>query len=317
VAEPPKKKKVKMAVVEVEPAEVAAPAKKAPKAKEAAPAKGSKKAKAADGAVGSSALASSSADVQSVTAALLTAKCGSAKTQLDRAQVHKAVVALLTHVERTRANNLLDDDALPIHVLVGTKAVPKAVGKATQDKAVPLPLPYPFVSLDTAEICLITKDPQRTYKDKLAAAGLRAKVIGVSKLKKKYHPYEAKRELCASYDVFLADHSVLPMLPPLLGKVFYEKKKLPTPVDLKKADIRAEMARAACGTLFRHASGTSNSLQVGTSEQAPERIVENVVAAVEQVVANHTKGKWAEIQTLQLRTTNSIALPFFSSLPHA
>jgi len=51
------------------------------------------------------------------------------------------------------------------------------------------------------------------------------KVIGVTKLKKKYKPYEAKRQLCNSYDIFLSDDRVIPILPKLIGKSFYEKKK--------------------------------------------------------------------------------------------
>ena len=59
-------------------------------------------------------------------------------------------------------------------------------------------------------------------------------MIGLSKLKKKYVPFEAKRELCSAYDLFVADQRVLPMLPPLLGKTFFKKKKLPVSIDLQK-----------------------------------------------------------------------------------
>ena len=44
-----------------------------------------------------------------------------------------------------------------------------------------------------------------------------AKVIGVSKLKGKYEPFEAKRQLCNSYDLFIADDRVVPSLPKLIG----------------------------------------------------------------------------------------------------
>ena len=47
-----------------------------------------------------------------------------------------------------------------------------------------------------------------------------AKVIGVSKLKGKYEPFEAKRQLCNSYDLFLADDRVVPSLPKLIGDCF-------------------------------------------------------------------------------------------------
>lgn len=56
---------------------------------------------------------------------------------------------------------------------------------------------------------------QRVKEQKLAKV---AKVVGVSKLRTKYESAEAKRALCAAYDLFLADERVLPSLPKLLGE---------------------------------------------------------------------------------------------------
>lgn len=78
------------------------------------------------------------------------------------------------------------------------------------------------------EVCLFVKDPQREYKDLIHSLGLDhviTKVIGISKLRQKYKEYEAKRLLCNSYDLFLADDRVLPLLPKLLGKTFFAKKR--------------------------------------------------------------------------------------------
>ena len=44
-----------------------------------------------------------------------------------------------------------------------------------------------------------------------------AKVIGLSKLRSKYESHEAKRNLCAQYDMFLADDRIIPLLPKLIG----------------------------------------------------------------------------------------------------
>jgi hypothetical protein len=60
------------------------------------------------------------------------------------------------------------------------------------------------------------------------------KVIGYSKLRKNYHQYQEKRELCRSYAAFFADDRIVPMLPAVLGKVFFEKKKQPLPVNVAK-----------------------------------------------------------------------------------
>ena len=120
-------------------------------------------------------------------------------SRLDEKQVLLAVKALCSHLEREAAGGKKDlsYDQAPINLCIATKDMPKAAGKAKVCKPVPMALPHPYVQLDTLELCLITKDPQREYKDKLADAGVSAKVIGVTKLKKKYHEHEAKRELCA------------------------------------------------------------------------------------------------------------------------
>jgi len=230
-------------------------------------------------------------------------------------------VALCTHLERQRAasgsgKSLLEDEDDGIYVVLATKQMPPAVGKAKADKPVPLALPNPLARLDDVEVCLITKDPQREFKDKLAAQDVKAKVIGVSKLKKKYVPFEAKRQLCAAYDIFVADSRVLPMLPPLLGKTFFKKKKLPVPINLKKKDLRAELEQICGGSFFRHSSGTSNSFKVGSASQGARALVENVMAAVDQVV-KLTPKKWSNVQALHLRATNSVALPFYNAMPHA
>ena len=44
-----------------------------------------------------------------------------------------------------------------------------------------------------------------------------AQVVGMSKLRTKYESHEAKRALCAAYDLFLADERIIPVLPKLLG----------------------------------------------------------------------------------------------------
>ena len=75
-----------------------------------------------------------------------------------------------------------------------------------------------------------------------------AKVIGISKLKANYHSYEEKRRLAASYDLFAADARIIPILPKLLGKSFFKKKKQPIPVDLTKGDWGAQIRRATDAT---------------------------------------------------------------------
>ena len=63
----------------------------------------------------------------------------------------------------------------------------------------------------------------------------------MSKLRTKYEAHEAKRQLCNSYDLFLADERIIPSLPKLIGKSFFKKKKQPIPVDMRAADFPAQV----------------------------------------------------------------------------
>jgi hypothetical protein len=86
---------------------------------------------------------------------------------------------------------------------------------------------HPLVDPRTSSICLITKDPQREYKDLIESHGIKfiSRVVGVTKLKGKFKPYEARRMLLKENGMFLADDRVVPLLPGLLGSKWFEAKK--------------------------------------------------------------------------------------------
>jgi ribosome biogenesis protein UTP30 len=89
--------------------------------------------------------------------------------------------------------------------------------------------PVKHVITDPREtnVCLITKDPQREYKDLLEQQNIKfiSRVVGINKLKGKWKPFEARRMLLKENGLFLADDRVIPLLPKLLGKIFFEAKK--------------------------------------------------------------------------------------------
>jgi ribosome biogenesis protein UTP30 len=89
------------------------------------------------------------------------------------------------------------------------------------------PLSHPLIDPRVVPICLITKDPQREYKDLLESHNIKfiSRVVGVQKLKGKFKPFEARRMLLRENGLFLADDRVIPLLPKLLGKAFFNAKK--------------------------------------------------------------------------------------------
>lgn len=94
----------------------------------------------------------------------------------------------------------------------------------------PLPfstLPNPLIDPRTTSICLLVKDPQREYKDLLESSKIKfvSRVVGVTKLRGKFKPFEARRQLLADHGMFLADERIVPLLPKLLGKGWFDAKK--------------------------------------------------------------------------------------------
>jgi hypothetical protein len=88
-------------------------------------------------------------------------------------------------------------------------------------------LPHSLYNHDGVSICLIVKDPQQKtqeWLDKQPVKGVK-QVLGLMKLRKNYHQFEDKRTLCDQHQVFFADTRVIPLLPPLLGKYFFQRKK--------------------------------------------------------------------------------------------
>jgi ribosome biogenesis protein UTP30 len=79
----------------------------------------------------------------------------------------------------------------------------------------------------TTPICLITKDPQRQYKDLLESHGVKfiSRVVGLEKLKGKFKPFEARRLLLKENGMFLADDRIIPLLPQVLGNKWFQAKK--------------------------------------------------------------------------------------------
>lgn len=117
-----------------------------------------------------------------------------------------------------------------------------------------------------------------------------------------------------SYDQFLADDNIIPMLPKLLGKKWIEgKKRQPMPVSLKRNDLDAELRRALSGTSLHLNRGTCTTIRVATHEQhANKEWVENIVATIPHLAVRLPHGGWDNVQALHLKSSSSLSLPLWS-----
>uniref|UniRef100_A0ACD5U0S8 Uncharacterized protein n=1 Tax=Avena sativa TaxID=4498 RepID=A0ACD5U0S8_AVESA len=185
-----------------------------------------------------------------------------------------------------------------------------------------LPLPHPVVAHSAASVCVISDDRAGSGSPAAAAILDAAKSLGLpvsevvpfSAIRTDYRPYESRRRFAASYDLFLADRALLPMLPRLLGKSFYSTKKAPLAVDFTRARWPEQVLKVMNSTLLYLRKGTCSGIKVGRLDMEEAKIVENVLAAVEAAVEKVPK-KWANVRALHLKAVDSVALPIYQVVP--
>ncbi|RDL33787.1 Uncharacterized protein BP5553_08155 [Venustampulla echinocandica] len=274
--------------------------------------------------------------------------------QLSQDQVLKASGALLKHMKTSEKEsensnekkNLLadaDDDeessATPIWLILSTK---KHIADKKRLKPSKIAIPHSINSSESSTICLITADPQRTYKDIVASPGFPkelasriTKVVGIDKIKRKYTQYEAQRKLKSEHDLFLADDRIIVGLPKLLGKTMYKgTSKRPIPVTLsapaprtegkriKRAKgeepgaaqplaIAKEIEKALEGTSVYLSPTATTSIKIGYSNWDAQKLAANVEAAANALIEKHVPQKWRGVKGLHIKGEATAALPIW------
>jgi len=272
-------------------------------------------------------------------------------------QTLKASKALLTHVKSAKPAaitapagkvSLLDSndsedpstDSAPIWLNLTTKT---HIADAKRLKPTKIALPHPLNTSSTTTICLITADPQRTYKDIVASDAFPSelgkritKVVGIDKIKKKFSQYEAQRKLFAEHDIFLADDRIVTMLPKALGKTFYKSTaKRPVPVSIaapapktdgkriarakgddklaagSPAAIAKEIQKALDSALVHISPSASTAVKIGYATMEPSQLAANVTAVANEIIEKLVTKKWRNVKAIHIKSQNSASLPIW------
>ncbi|XP_002963193.2 ribosomal L1 domain-containing protein 1 [Selaginella moellendorffii] len=241
------------------------------------------------------------------------------EVRVDSDRIGKAVDALLRWVAGAKDQQrirLLDEDQL-LYLVISLRKIPESARVRPHR----IPIPHPLIEAGgSQEVCLIVNDlsrgmPRKEAKRKIAEEGLKvSKVLGFSKMKKDFASHESKRKLCGSYDLFLVDRRIQPFLSKALGKAFYQKKKIPIPVDLSKGQWKSQFESVCSSTFLFLSTGSCSVVKVARISQTREEIVENLMAVIDGVAGLMPK-KWDSIMALHLKTMDSLALPIYQSKP--
>jgi len=240
------------------------------------------------------------------------------ESRLNVEQAKKAVKALAAYLKRqadikSDGKSQLFEDESDIQLIISLKRI----ADKAKNKPVLVKIPHTIYGRDGQEICLITKDPQQDFREKLDRSPVDGvtKVLGISKLRANYKQYKDRRVLRDSYDLFLADDRVLPLLQPLLGKIFFSKKKQPMPVNIKGSDagFGAALAEARDATFFHLSAGPCCNVKVAKSSFSVDEIHANIVAVLNTIVKHIPQG-WDNIQSLCIKSHDSVSLPIYNSI---
>ncbi|CAE6464115.1 unnamed protein product [Rhizoctonia solani] len=228
-------------------------------------------------------------------------------------QATLAIEALLKHNAKRQAEKEESELLGAREEVVWLNVAVKKAHPEKKLKPYSIPLARPIVDPRTTSICLITKDPQREYKDLLEAQKVKfiSRVVGVNKLKGKFKPFEARRQLMKDHGLFLVDERVVPLMPKLLGKIFFKAKKQPIPVNLQKKDVKAELERAVSSTYMHQNQGTCTSIKIAPTTFTSSQVLDNLIRALPEIVKRIPDG-WENVQSLHIKTSASVALPIWS-----
>lgn len=180
---------------------------------------------------------------------------------------------------------------------------------------------------DGSEICLIVPDLKRGrrqdheptieyYEELLKTKGVTCvkRILPVRQIKVEYDQFELKRKLCGYYDCFLVDSKLSGLVAHLLGKVFFEKRKLPVPIRMSNSNLNATIENALHKAHMNlHSAGNSYSVQIGNTGMSPEILAENLKSCIKDL-AKYFPGGWENIRSVHVKTDKSISVPVYLTL---
>jgi len=263
--------------------------------------------------------------------------------------IESAIKVLLERCRkhRRRTRDLLDADSGSesepdsatdwVFLVLTLQCIPENMPR--RPRLIPLPNPL-YRSTEPGDavsaslsVCVVCPDPVRPYRRFLVESppaqwrerirSLRVtEVLSVRQLRRDYLQFEQRRRLAAKHDLFLADTRVWPLLPDLLGKEFFRRKKYPLPVNFSGLDqctsVVAERVIRACervrdSTVWYPglAAGTCCAIRVGRLSMSPEALKANVEQVLHQLPTFIPGGIRRGVLSIYLKTRARVPIPLY------
>mmetsp|Transcript_26316 Transcript_26316/g.30488 ORF Transcript_26316/g.30488 Transcript_26316/m.30488 type:complete len:360 (+) Transcript_26316:31-1110(+) len=238
--------------------------------------------------------------------------------QVDKTQLKEAVKALLSHYEDLKRKldlMHLNHDFINLEITV-SKGL-----EAYYIKPIQISIPYPIYKPEYGTIIgVIAKDGDKIIKQPPKIPMLNT-VTGVGNLLKE------KKELkkfVRENNLYYCDHKIYNLLKKKTNKVFFQKKRIPYPIDTEnvpsflKSDFKTHedyLKDLSQHTYFCIGNGPTFSLKIARTSQGVKEICKNVLHGIYNTIPHILRyaQKHTTIQQVTLRVVDSIAIPVFKN----
>jgi len=230
-------------------------------------------------------------------------------------QIRKGISVLNQYVEKTGNKAAFLNDSSTIQLAMCMKKIPKV-----KNKIIKVVLPHSMLPTPT-DVCLFTQDidkkdrdyspTERHFQSLLQENGITAvtTILPLKAIKLEYQPYEAKRNLSDMHNVYLADASIVRLLPGFLGKHFFGRKRFPLQINLDSKDLKNEFEKVLRTTqCIVSGKGSMFGVNIGHTGMSEDELTENIDAVIQRVSALLPGGQ-QNIRNIHIKTTHSPSIP--------
>ncbi|XP_045215019.2 ribosomal L1 domain-containing protein CG13096-like [Mercenaria mercenaria] len=243
---------------------------------------------------------------------------------LEKKRVEGAVDAVLTLLKTKDDSVSLVDQPKKIDLQFTLKQIPKLKHKNIQ-----IDLPT-SIHYELREVCVFVKDLDKKnreyeatvqhYEDLFRQHKIEniTKIVPIKALRTDYSLPSSKISLAKAYDLYLADSCVMGLLPGILGKIFYAKKKtIPVKVNLGAKNLKNEIDRAVSNTRCTiQGSGSSCLVTVAHDKMKKKEMVANILAASKHL-ADQVPGGLENIRNMYIKSSDTTAVPVYLDIDSA
>lgn len=224
--------------------------------------------------------------------------------QMDSKIIQKSIKTLNNIIKKDNSNLIEDEDYLYLIITLNQ------MKSHINNKTLNIPIKNTLIDPRNDNICLLVKDPKQDSIDLLEKSNINfiSEIVSCQELKGKHKSFESQRSLFNQYDLFLADESILHLLPRFIGKHAFSSNK-PIGVNLKSKELKQHLQSIINSIHYTPSKGSCQSIKFSSTNHSIDHQIENL----NSVIDHFTKhiNSLDDIKSINIKLSASDALPIY------